>query len=162
MSVPWDMVRVWAVESAGKFDRDMEVKIWFKGFWENLIDQDMKEGKADIFAIQSFIGHFIVGNADNQKALSVAQSFESTAPGAMARFLNYGDMEMKDATALTSQLRSSPTLLQPDEIIDAAFKGGRDFFLVTTKRIIAIDHKGLTGKSIRYTSYPLMYNNAFM
>ena len=99
MSVPWDMVRVWAVESAGKFDRDMEVKIWFKGFWENLVDQDMKEGKADIFAIQSFISHFIVGNADNRKALSVAQSFESTPPGAMAKFLNYGDMETRSASA---------------------------------------------------------------
>jgi hypothetical protein len=92
----------------------------------------------------------------------MAQSFDSTPPGAMAKFLNYGDMEMKDATALTSQLRSSPTLLQDDESIDAAFKGGRDFFLVTTKRIITIDHRGITGKSIRYTSYPLMYNKAFM
>ncbi len=73
----------------------------YKGFWENLVDQDMKQGKADIFAIQSFISHFIIGNADNRKALSVAQSFEGTPPGAMAKFLNYGDMEMKDATALT-------------------------------------------------------------
>lgn len=162
MSVPWDMVRVWAVESAGKFDRDMEVKIWFKGFWDNRVDQDMKVGKADIFAIQSFVSHFIIGNADNQKALSIAQSFECTPPGAMTKFLNYGDMEMQDAAALTSQLRSSPALLQPDESIEAAFKGGRDFFLFTTKRIITINYKGITGKSIRYTSYPLMYNKAFM
>lgn len=26
MSVPWDAVRVWSVESAGNFDRDMEVR----------------------------------------------------------------------------------------------------------------------------------------
>ncbi|KAL3807765.1 hypothetical protein ACHAXA_007578 [Cyclostephanos tholiformis] len=162
MSVPWDMVRVWAVESAGKFDRDMEVKIWFKGFWENLIDQDMKVGKADIFAIQTFISHFIIGSADNRKALSIAQSFDSTPPGAMTKFFNYGDMEMKDAAALTSQLRSSPILLQSDESIEAAFKGGRDFFLVTTKRIITINTKGISGKSIRYTSYPLKYSKAFM
>ena len=162
MSVPWDMVRVWAVESAGKFDRDMEVKIWFKGFWENLVDQDMKVGKADIFAIQTFISHFIIGSADNRKALSIAQSFDSTPPGAMTKFFNYGDMEMKDAAALTSQLRSSPILLQSDESIEAAFKGGRDFFLVTTKRIITINTKGISGKSIRYTSYPLKYSKAFM
>lgn len=162
MSVPWDMVRVWAVESAGKFDRDMEVKIWFKGFWDTLVNQDMKVGKADIFAIQSYIGHFVIGSADNRTALTLAQSFDNTPPGAMSKFLNYGDLELKDATALTSQLRSSPTLLQPDESIEAAFKGGRDFFLVTTKRIITIDTKGITGKSIRYTSYPLMFNKAFM
>jgi hypothetical protein len=162
MSVPWDMVRVWAVESAGKFDRDMEVKIWFKGFWDILVNQDMKVGKADIFAIQSYIGHFVIGSADNRTALTLAQSFDNTPPGAMSKFLNYGDLELKDSTALTSQLRSSPTLLQSDESIEAAFKGGRDFFLVTTKRIITIDTKGITGKSIRYTSYPLVFNKAFM
>jgi len=27
MSVPWDLVRVWSVESAGNFDRDMEVRL---------------------------------------------------------------------------------------------------------------------------------------
>lgn len=26
MSVPWDLVRVWSVESAGNFDKDMEVR----------------------------------------------------------------------------------------------------------------------------------------
>jgi len=51
--------------------------------------------------------------------------------------------------------------LQPDESVDAAFKSGRDSFLITTKRIIVIDKKGMTGKSVEYKSYPLMYNKAF-
>lgn len=156
------MVRVWAVESSGKFDRDMELKIWFKGFWYNLVDQDLREGKADIFAIQRFVSHFKIGNADGKTALANALSFENTPPGAMTKFLNYGDAEMQDPSELTSKFRSSPALLQPDESIEAAFKGGRDFFLVTTKRIITIDKKGMSGNSIRYTSYPLVYNRAFM
>ena len=68
---------------------------------------------------------------------------------------------MKDPVELTSKLRSTPALLQPDESIEAAFKCGRDMFLISTKRVIVIDKKGITGKSVEYKSYPLMYNKAF-
>ena len=41
MSVPWDAVRVWSVESAGNFDRDMEVRtkslVDFRPIWLDLI-----------------------------------------------------------------------------------------------------------------------------
>jgi hypothetical protein len=33
--------------------------------------------------------------------------------------------------------------------------------LISTKRIIIIDKKGITGKSVEYRSFPLMYNTAF-
>ena len=51
---------------------------------------------------------------------------------------------MKDPVELTSTLRSSPALLQDDESIEAAFKCGRDLFLISTKRIIVIDKKGVS------------------
>jgi hypothetical protein len=69
---------------------------------------------------------------------------------------------MKNAAEVTSTLRSSPALLQPDESIEAAYKCGRDLFLISTKRMIIIDKKGLTGKSVEYTSYPLSTTRAFM
>jgi hypothetical protein len=51
--------------------------------------------------------------------------------------------------------------LQSDESIEAAFKCGRDMFLISTKRIIIIDKQGITGKSVEYKSYPLGFNAAF-
>lgn len=162
MSVPLDSIRVWSVESAGQLDRDMELRVWFKGYWDNKVKQDLRKGKADIFAIQSFIAHFIIGNADGSSALKNAQAFEPSKTGAMTKILGYlDDAHMKDPVELTSQLRSSPALLQEDESVEAAFKAGRDSFIVTTKRIIVIDKKGITGKSVDYRSFPLMYNTAF-
>ncbi len=161
-SVPLDSIRVWSVESAGRLDRDMELRVWFKGYWDNKVKQDLRKGKADIFAIQSFIAHFVIGDADGNSALKNAQAFEPSNTGAMTKILGYlSDAHMKDPVELTSQLRSSPALLQEDESIEAAFKAGRDSFIVTTKRIIVIDKKGITGKSVDYRSFPLMYNTAF-
>lgn len=164
MSVPWDLVKVWSVESAGgAFDRDMELRLWFKGSWNNHIKQDLRKGTADLFAIQSFISHFVIGSADGATALSNAQSYVTTPSGAATKLLGFlNDAHMKNAAEVTSTLRSSPALLQPDESIEVAYKCGRDLFLISTKRMIIIDKKGLTGKSVEYTSYPLSTTRAFM
>jgi len=136
MSVPFDVIQSWSVESAGSFDRDMELRLWFKGFWNNKVKQDLRKGKADIFAIQSHIAHFIIGGADGRAALQNAQAYEPSPPGAVSSFLGFlNDAHMKDPVELTSTLRSSPALLQDDESIEAAFKCGRDLFLVSSKRV---------------------------
>jgi len=161
-SIPLDSIRCWSVESAGQLDRDMELRVWFKAFWDNKVKQDLRKGKADIFAIQSFIAHFVIGNADGNSALRNAQAYEPPKSGAMTKILGYlSDAHMKDPVELTSQLRGEPALLQEDESIEAAFKSGRDLFLISTKRIIIIDKTGITGKSVEYRSFPLMYNTAF-
>ena len=145
MSVPWDLVRVWSVESAGSFDRDMEMRVWFKGFWNNKVSQDLRKGKADIFAIQTFISHFIIGNADGGTALSGASTAHgATSSGVVSKFLGFlNDAHQKDPSELTQKLRSSPALLQHDETVDAAFKAGRDLCIITTKRVLIIDKKGM-------------------
>ena len=156
------MIRVWSVESAGNLDRDMELRLWFKGFWGNKVKQDLRKGRADLFALQSFIGHFIIGDADGNTALSGAQAYQPLPSGVVNKFVGYlGDAHKKDPIELTSKLRESPALLQADEKVELAFKGGRDLFLITTKRIISINRKGITGKSTDYRSFPLMYNKAF-
>ena len=48
----------------------------FKGYWNNKIKQDLRKGTADIFAVESFISHFIIGNADGRTALLNAQSYK--------------------------------------------------------------------------------------
>ena len=115
-----------------------------------------------MFALQSFISHFIIGDADGNTALSSAQAHQPLPSGVVNKFVGYlGDAHKKDPIELTSKLRESPALLQADEKVELAFKGGRDLFLITTKRIISINRKGITGKSTDYRSFPLMYNKAF-
>merc|ERR1712183_500527 len=103
-----------------------------------------------------------IGNADGKTALANAQAYQPSPAGGMTKLLGFlDDAHMKDPVEVTSTLRSTPALLQHDESIDAAFKCGRDLFLISTKRIIVIDKKGISGKSVEYKSYPLMYNKAF-
>ncbi len=139
-----------------------KLSVSFKGCWNNTIKQDLRKGTADIFAIQSFISHFIIGNADGQSALSNAQSYKPTPPGTVTSFLGFlNNAHMKDATELTATLRATPALLQSDESIDAAFKCGRDLFIISTKRVIVVDKEGISGKRVEYKSYPLGFNAAF-
>jgi hypothetical protein len=139
----------------------MEFKAYFKGFWNNCVKQDLRKGKADIMSIQNFIAHFVIGSADGREALKNAQSVKSSSK--MDSLLGYisNNAFCKDPAKMTEALRSDPALLQADESVEAVFKFGRDTFILTTKRIILIDKKGITGKSVEYKSYPFMYNKAF-
>ena len=121
------------------------MRVWFKGFWNNKVSQDLRKGKADIFAIQTFISCFIIGNADGGTALSGASATHgATSSGVVSKFLGFlNDAHQKDPSELTQKLRSSPALLQPDETVDAAFKAGRDLCIITTKRVLIIDKKGM-------------------
>ena len=121
---------------------DGQMKVWFKAFWDNKIKQDLREGKADMLAIQNFVSHFVIGDADGATALSNAQSHKPAPPGTMTKLLGYlSEAHDVDPTELTTTLRASPPLLQHDESVDAAFRCGRDLFVVSTKRIIVIDKK---------------------
>jgi len=120
------MFRYFFKSSHLKLPRNKQMRLWFKGFWNNKIKQDLRKGKADIFAIQSFIAHFIIGSANGNTALSGAQTWEPTSKNAATKFLGFlGDAHEKDPLELTAKLRESPALLQPDETVEAAFKSGR-------------------------------------
>lgn len=71
-----------------------------------------------------------------------------------------------DAKEYEGKVREDePRLLQSDERVVFAFKGrggkGRDHHLLTTKRVLVRDKKGMTGKRIRYTSVPYKAIRAF-
>jgi hypothetical protein len=52
-------------------------------------------------------------------------------------------------------------LLMDDEKSYAAFKGMRDYIVFTSKRIIAVNVQGITGKKKDYTSLPFSKVQAF-
>lgn len=51
--------------------------------------------------------------------------------------------------------------LMDDEKAYAAFKGMRDYIVLTSKRIIAVNVQGITGKKKDYTSLPFSKVQAF-
>ena len=46
---------------------------------------------------------------------------------------------------------TNPPILQSSETVEMAFKGRRDLLLLTTKRVVKIDVKGLSGKRVEYS-----------
>lgn len=167
ISVPYTSIRAFGVESAGAFDGDTEVKFWTKTYWSvegrigNKFDQDLSKGHADIIAIQSYLATHVVGTSDGTAALTPGAS-QATA-GGFDTFLSFigNDGVALDPAKVEEQLKSSPPILQDDETVDAVYKIGRDMAVFTSKRILSVDVKGLTGKKIEYRSFPMRYVRAF-
>jgi len=71
-----------------------------------------------------------------------------------------------DAKEYEAKVREDdPRLLQHDEHLVFAFKGrggsGRDHYMLTTKRVLIRDKRGITGKRVKYVSVPYTSIRAF-
>ena len=58
-SIPYRAITHFAVETAGGFDRDAELKIWLSGT-NSPIDRQLKKGM-DIIGVQRTLAHFVLG-----------------------------------------------------------------------------------------------------
>ncbi|WP_426350088.1 PH domain-containing protein [Alloiococcus sp. CFN-8] len=78
----------------------------------------------------------------------------------MIDFQNGGVIKLKEtgADSLEGNLKQ---LLIPGEQILQGYKGIRDYVVFTTKRIIAVNIQGITGKKKDYTSLPYSKIQAF-
>lgn len=54
-SLPWKKVQAWSVETAGTFDLDSELDLWFSGLGKVRLEF---KGGVDIRAISQLIGHY--------------------------------------------------------------------------------------------------------
>lgn len=155
-SILWNTVAAATVAtSAGIFDRDMEMTLHTTIEIQDTTDRskiemDFRKGNVNIFAVQKIIANQILGpdetplgNIDVGKAgWSWANLFDREASRPL------------DPKVMDRNLRSNPPLLQGSEHVEIAFKGIRDMIVFTTKRLIIIDPKGLTGNKVLYTSVP--------
>merc|ERR1711935_416763 len=66
-----------------------------------------------------------------------------------------------DAAEVQSKLRNDPCLLLDEERVLKAFQSGRDIDVYTNRRMIIVDTKGLSGKSVKYKSLPWKYVQGF-
>ena len=72
-----------------------------------------------------------------------------------ARFVKLSQI---DVSVVQGEL--APLLIEGEQLL-LAFKGSRDFVAFTSKRIIAVNIQGITGKKKDYTSLPLSKVQAF-
>jgi hypothetical protein len=185
VSIPYGSIRAFSVQSAGFWDRDTELKIYTKNKWNlNLVTQDFRKGKADIIAINSYLSHMTMGlerqdtaGNDNYSTLlraACAPVPRTTMPfpafpedyvpaGGVTGFLSWlgEDHQQIDSKAVQKRLTEETLILLPDEVVQAAFKCGRDMHVHTNKRVMKIDGKLWSAKQIEYLSIPLQFISGY-
>jgi len=168
-SIPYESLRAFSVQSAGAFDRDAEVRLFTKTYWINgkpgsVFAQDLRKGRCDIMAMQSYLAAQVFGRQDGSVTLPPPlQAAPPEPPKGAEMVLNWigNDAHEVPADEVDASLHSTVPILQTDEKVEKAYKVGRDMAVFTTKRIVFIDKKAFSGKKIEYMSYPLRYCTAF-
>jgi hypothetical protein len=175
-TILWSCVHAYSVQTAGRFlDRDTEMALYTNitnGL--EVIGQDFRNGKANLFAIQQVLCHHILGPDDtveeggggddtvvvssSSPASSSLVPSEMESSGMANSFGNCwwlkDNQRPVDAVEMNQVYHDNPAILQGSETVEFAFKGRRDITMFTTKRLVIIDPKGIFGKQIQYTSIP--------
>lgn len=165
-TIPYNSIQAFFVETAGAFDSDVKLALWPSGWTSGDLARDsmmpspnyeisFKKDAVDLFALQRLLNSKIF-NPQGEVPVEVPPQPEGTDEGSTAsKFMDLlgGDASAVDPSIVQEQLRVDPPVLMPDETVDMAFKCGRDTYAFTSRRMLVIDVKGLTGKCIRYTSF---------
>lgn len=168
LSIPYHGIRAFAVESAGSFDTDAEVKLYCGTYWMespgSTIKQDFRKGKADILSIQGLLAAQIIGGDDGSPAIGFSTAGEVTStPGSGSALLSWvtGDGVEISNEVVIQKLRDETPILQSDESVETCYQVGRDMIIYTSKRILFVDRQGISGKRVEYKTYPLRYCKGF-
>lgn len=165
-SVPYTSIRAFSIESAGTFDRDADLKIYTRNKWSlSVMEQDFRKGKADVLAIQRYLASMVFGLYDASSAQRDDGPPQAVPQdvGGIEGFLSWigDDAQQIDGAAVQQRLRTETPILLPDEAVEAAFKCGRDMYVLTTKRMLFVDVQGWSGKKVEYLSVPWKHCTGF-
>jgi len=168
-TIPYTAIKAFWVETAGSLDPTVQLGYFPAGISQGNFDRYEKmpsqaltvnfqagsgEGAVDLFALQRLLNAKIF--TPGEAAIEVAPQPEGMEQGGAGS--NFMDMLGDDGRAIDpkiieQQLKVDPPLLLADEDVDMAFKCGRDTVALTNRRVLVIDVKGLTGKSVNYMTY---------
>ena len=147
MSICNHNIQAFAVETGGTMDSDAELVLFVQGMAKTKLN--FCKG-IDVYALQRHLSHAVLTEAsiganvpttsDNVKGSNMASGF--------LRWLGDDHTQM-DAKKIEEELKEKQVLLD-NEIVELAFKCGRDSFLLTSKRLMKINVQGMTGKKAEY------------
>lgn len=167
-TIPYSSIQAFFVETAGWGDPNVTLGLWPSGYTTDELSREkmmespcyeisFKKGDGvDLFALNRLLNNKIFGVPEGEAAVEVAPQPEGEEEGSgVSKFMDLlgGDASAIDPSIVQEQLRLDPPVLLPNEVVDMAFKCGRDTYALTSKRMLVIDVKGVTGKMVRYMSY---------
>lgn len=167
-AIPYSSIQAFSVQTAGGFgDSTVELTVWPSGLSMGEFARDKmmaspkievsftKGGGVDLFALQNLLNRMIFNPTADASVEVAPQPTGEDDSSNTSKFMDLlgGDARAIDPSIVQEQLRVDPPVLLPDEVVDMAFKCGRDTYALTSRRMLVIDVKGMTGKCINYMSY---------
>ena len=154
-SIPYRNVAAYSVCTAGALDFDTELYIYTKTSSRKIgeFSKEFKKDKVNLFAIMNLLNHYVLQNLDpfglgipdDLLGADIPKPVEPAEQG-ICDLLGDNAAEL-DAEVVQELLKD---FLVPNEKVRIAYKSGRDLTAFTTRRVILVDKKGITGKSIEY------------
>eukprot|EP00980_Cylindrotheca_fusiformis_P028777 scaffold22642_cov134-Cylindrotheca_fusiformis.AAC.32 len=156
-SILYSSIQAFAVQTAGKFDGDVEVKIWSTGIPKVTID--LSAANVDIYQVQQFLNSKVMPYAIENNT-NLHDRIDPTPPNmdqkqstATKVFDWFGDnAKQVDAAGAEQIFKTEMPILLANERIQLIFKSGRDYTALTNYRVMLIDVQGVFGKKIEFVS----------
>jgi len=151
LTIPYEAIKAFVVQTAGSFDLDAEMKVWTDIPAYRSFEQDLRAGKADVKGIQALLSDKVLGVAAGAPS-SLAERAQGK-PLDMFHWLgnNFQQVDPGEAEAF---VRSHGVLQAVgEERVLMGFRVGRDVNLLTDKRLLMIDVKGF-GKKVEFKTIP--------
>ena len=160
LSIKWDCIKAYKVETAGRFDRDCDIMLFTNlDGSRTRMEMDLYKGTCDVLIVQKYFADKLLGIDHENKSIEENMPASSTSHN-MLSWLGDDNMAI-DPVQINQRFHSDPPLLQNSERVEMAFKGRRDIILFTTKRLIVINYKGWSGKKVEYSTIPWNAIQAF-
>ena len=148
ISVPYKSIKAFSVETAGSLDADVELKLYGSG-GIGKIDFDFVTGAVDIFAINRFLSQMVFEDVIKNGEPTVMPTTDNISTGFWSKIGLSDNADQVDASYVKENYQE---LLLDDEDVELAFQCGRDTDIFTTKRMVKVNVKGLTGSRIEFLS----------
>jgi len=182
ITFPYSSIKIFNAATAGSMDKDCEfgfyTEVWFDppkcNGCENgcgneeptpgmsYIEFDINKHTTDLLGLYRYVAgkvhrnHFVGGWAGLE--IPRNEMLQPSPQGAVQNLLNYigQDFTELDPVQIETMLSmggQSPILIDDEKVL-MAFKCGRDMTIFTSKAILSIDRKGLTGKKTEFQNIP--------
>lgn len=131
LSVLWRSVQAFSVSTAGSFlDRDMEMVLYTNIPGIGRIEQDLRHGKCDLFALQKVMCNHILGeDTSPMEGLDQHVGEQDNDQTGFWWFLKDNQRPL-DVVEMNNVYHSNPAILRGNETIEMAFRGHRDITLL--------------------------------
>lgn len=155
LSIPYYSIQAFSTETAGKFDGDVDLKVWSTG--KDFIKIDFAGGQVDIFAVQQYLNSKVNWSEPQGKQDYVhGEPVSIQQAGSFGKLVDWlGDNASQLSPAdVEEHFKSQFPVLMEKEKVELAFRAGRDYSVLTDKRFLNVDVQGVLGKKVEFHSFP--------